>query len=240
MNNTEIRKLLEAAVADSGFTRRGSAFFRVVGDGVLQLLKFEYERCFSHYNLAVGLFSMYGELDRKWFTSGGCIPRYCVMNFVGGNGAILMQENGSHCTFEVVSPQEQIAVLTNHAMNALNNIGTQGQLVEAICQLDISSSGIIIWNDFEKFAPYLKVRNYACAEKVIQSIIDQNTEGMEFKQKSMNLAEFSAHVARQSERLDHLYALLDMVKRKDDSEVDTYLCANQLENNKHARFCIGQ
>ena len=83
MNKHEVKKLLEAAVEGHGFFQRGDAFFRVVGDGVLQLLKFEHERCFSHFSLCIGLYSMYSELEQRWFTSTGCIPQYSVMNFVG-------------------------------------------------------------------------------------------------------------------------------------------------------------
>lgn len=88
MGKREVRKLLEAATESRGFSKRGDAFFRILGDGVLQVLKFEYEPCFTHYSLNVGLFSMYSELRESWFTSSGCIPRYCVMNFVGKQNAI--------------------------------------------------------------------------------------------------------------------------------------------------------
>ena len=69
MNKFEAQKLLDAAVSGRGFLRRGNAYFRIMGDGVLQLLKFEHERCFSHLSLCVGLYSMYSELEQRLFTS---------------------------------------------------------------------------------------------------------------------------------------------------------------------------
>lgn len=88
MNKFEAQKLLDAAVSGRGFFRRGNAYFRIMGDGVLQLLKFEHERCFSHLSLCVGLYSMYSELEQRLFTSSGCIPQYSVMNFVGKSSAV--------------------------------------------------------------------------------------------------------------------------------------------------------
>lgn len=48
MGKREVRKLLEAATESRGFSKRGDAFFRILGDGVLQVLKFEHEPCFLH------------------------------------------------------------------------------------------------------------------------------------------------------------------------------------------------
>ncbi len=50
MNKFEAQKLLDAAVSGRGFFRRGNAYFRIMGDGVLQLLKFEHERCLHNLN----------------------------------------------------------------------------------------------------------------------------------------------------------------------------------------------
>ena len=75
--------LLKDALQGSGFVRRGSAFFRVWGDGVLQVLKFEYQPGYQVHDLCVGIFSLYGKLYPGWFTSGGCIPRGCIASFAG-------------------------------------------------------------------------------------------------------------------------------------------------------------
>ena len=54
--------LLKNALHGTGFVRRGSAFFRVWGDGVLQVIKFQHESVFEVQHLNVGVFSMYGKL----------------------------------------------------------------------------------------------------------------------------------------------------------------------------------
>ena len=74
--------LLKVALQETGFVRRGSAFFRVWGDGVLQVLKFERQRGDRVYDLSVGVFSMYGRLYPEWFTSSGCIPRASIASFI--------------------------------------------------------------------------------------------------------------------------------------------------------------
>ena len=74
--------LLKVALQGTGFVRRGSAFFRVWGDGVLQVLKFERNRVDRVHDLSVGVFSMYGRLSPEWFTSSGCIPEASIANFI--------------------------------------------------------------------------------------------------------------------------------------------------------------
>lgn len=123
MGKREVRKLLETASDGRDFSRRGDAFFRILGDGVLQVLKFEYEPCFTHYSLNVGLFSMYSELRESWFTSSGCIPRYCVMNFAGKQNAINVKTDENNIyTFNVISPEAQIQTLEESAFPVLDSI----------------------------------------------------------------------------------------------------------------------
>ena len=52
--------LLKVALQGTGFVRRGSAFFRVWGDGVVQVLKFERHSIYKDHDLSVGVYSMYG------------------------------------------------------------------------------------------------------------------------------------------------------------------------------------
>ena len=72
----ELKKLCIA----SGFTRKGQAFFRLIGDGVLQVIKCKYERNLRGDIISVGLFSMYGYMQPQWFTASGSIPRYSITN----------------------------------------------------------------------------------------------------------------------------------------------------------------
>lgn len=174
MNKLEVRKMLGVAVDGRDFFQRGDAYFRVVGDGVLQLLKFEYERSFSHFSLCVGLYSMYSELDRRWFTSSGCIPQYSVMNFAGKASAVNINEEKGIYTFEVLSPQAQIRTLNESAFLTLDRINSQEQLINQMNRLDIARWGSIVWNDLNKFAPYLKSGDFRSAEKVLTSVLRQH------------------------------------------------------------------
>lgn len=236
MNKLEVRKMLGVALDGRGFYQRGDAYFRVVGDGVLQLLKFEYERSFSHFSLCVGLFSMYSELDRKWFTSSGCIPQYSVMNFAGKASAVNINKEKDIYTFEVLSPQAQIRTLDESAFSALDRTDTQIQLIDQMNQLDIARWGTIVWNDLNKFAPYLKSGDFKSAEKVLTSVLRQyNYLAYDEHDLPFSFSDGALDgMGSEAKALLQKFALLHNVDQK---EINNYLLCNQKRNNCFARFC---
>lgn len=156
------------------FTRRGKAFFRVIGDGVLQVIKAEYEIHGSFYELSIGLDSMYSPLQAQWLTSSGCIPIYNVSNLIGKNSAFSSyQANNSFYIFNIASMEEQAQLLWEKGIPWLDGILTQQQLADAMCQIE---SGVhsIRWNDTRKIEPFLACKDYAHAEYVIFRILHQH------------------------------------------------------------------
>lgn len=58
MLSAALSEELKNLCVENGFHRRRNAYFRVIGDGVFQVIKFEYEpRSFCPYHLQIGLFS---------------------------------------------------------------------------------------------------------------------------------------------------------------------------------------
>lgn len=236
MNKFEVRKMLGVAVDGRDFFQRGDAYFRVVGDGVLQLLKFEYERCFSHFSLCVGLYSMYSELDRRWFTSAGCIPQYSVMNFTGKASAVNISEEEGIYTFEVLSPQAQIRTLNESAFFILDRINSQEQLISQMNRLDTARWGSIVWNDLNKFAPYLKSGDFRSAEKVLTSVLRQHNYLVH--------DEFDLPCSLSDGALDGmesedkaLFQKLALLQNADQKAINNYLLCNQKRNSGFTRFC---
>lgn len=121
-------------------------------------------------------FSMYGELRRSWFTSSGCIPRYPVVCFAGKSPFGVILSDAGTISLDVVSPNSQIQILKDSVFHILDNTQDQKQLVLLISQLDVARWRTIIWNDLEKFAPYLKSRDLVSAEIVIKRILSQNCQ----------------------------------------------------------------
>ena len=78
MNKTIYLDRLKSICKENSFACRGTAFFRVIGDGVLQVIKCQKERYATNYSTSLGLFSLYGQIEREWVTSFGCIPRYSI------------------------------------------------------------------------------------------------------------------------------------------------------------------
>lgn len=79
MTPQDVTKTIEIISKPYGFLRKGNAFFRIQGDGVLQTIKWEYEPHAGSHVLYFGLLSMYGKIMPQWLTSRGCIPIYEAM-----------------------------------------------------------------------------------------------------------------------------------------------------------------
>lgn len=173
MLNINTSNELARVCQQHGFTKRGKAFFRVHGDGVLQVIKFEYERCGELYLLYIGLFSMYGELEPQWFTSSGCIPRYCVTLLQNVRDVLRSKEVFGITYYDPVSPEEQLEILIEKGFPWLDSIDTQEKLLDGICYLE-SVENSVRWNDFEKVAPCLSTNQFDKAELVVCSILQQH------------------------------------------------------------------
>lgn len=70
---------LSGFLKSQGYYRKGKAFFKLQGDGVLIVITMEYERVTGWHTIHLGLFSLYGEILPQWLTAGGCIARYWAL-----------------------------------------------------------------------------------------------------------------------------------------------------------------
>ena len=131
---------VQALCAACGFARKGKSFFRVWGDGVLQIVKYRRERAFQSDLICVGLFSLYGPLPPTIFTAPGSRAKYTVMNCYAQNAMP---------PFFAPPIQTQVDMLRNRVMPWLNSIDTQKELLAAINKLDRS------WKDGTKIGPIL-------------------------------------------------------------------------------------
>ena len=219
--NQLYHKELQALCLAAGFTKRGKAYFRIVGDGVLQVIKSQYERGFQAEELKIGLFSMYGDLLPQWFTSPGCIPRYSVMN-------CFRQD----CLPVAFLPdwKIQIAMLRDRVMNWLNSIDNQKKLITAITKIEPW------WNDSLKIGPYLVCGEHNHAKKVVREILNQH----EFAwARNMEIQDYTERTITRLEQENHnLVYLLRMIDRDDPAEIDAYLKENYTRNMGYAKFCI--
>lgn len=160
---------LKLLLTNQGFKKRGNAYFRVIGDGVLQNIKFQYERVDECHILYVGIHSLYGELLPQRLTSSGCIPNHCIFNLLPDQ-----YDNRFRLKNAEVSAEEQVKFLRDFGINKLNTVTTQKALADFMCQLDKNERGKITWNDMRKFAPFLACENYDLALRVLSDILVQH------------------------------------------------------------------
>ncbi len=253
--------LLKDALQGTGFVRRGSAFFRVWGDGVLQVLKFERQRVGRVHDLMVGIFSMYGETQPKWFTSSGCIPRGSIASFVGlrfvdgllsptcltkaDDGQFfyngfpisivpnqrLWNANGEYWSYYLTTEQ-QIRILEEKVLPWLNDMTTQSLTAKAMYE---------IWpvpNDDLRFDAHLAAGEWEQAEQTMSAILKQHADAQASWERTFPQDKFAEMVARLETEDIPLKALLKMVQEKDKETISCYLSDNYKRNCKLARFCM--
>ena len=258
MNHTT---LLKNVLEGTGFVRRGSAFFRVWGDGVLQVLKFERQRVYQVHDLSVGIFSIYGRLYPEWFTSGGCIPRGSVASFVGlrfveghlspncftktVNGQFfydgfpvsvdsaqrLWDENGEHWKYHF-TPEQQVHILKEKVLPWLNAMTNQSLAAKAMYE---------IWpvpNDSLRFDAHLAADEWIEADQTMSAILKQHADAKVSWERTFSKDKFEEMVARQEVRDEPLIAAHKMVQEKNAEAICSYLSDNYKRNCELAKFCM--
>ena len=258
MNHTA---LLKNALQGTGFVRRGSAFFRVWGDGVLQVLKFERQRGEQVYDLSVGIFSMYGRLYPEWFTSSGCIPRGSIVSFVGlrfvdyylspncfiktDNGQFfydgfpvsvdptkrMWDENGERWKY-CFTPEQQVHILVEKVLPWLNQMTNQSLAAKAMYDIEP------IPNDSLRFDAHLAAGEWIEAEQTMSAILKQHADAQASWERHFSKDKFAEMVARQEARDVPLKAAHKMVQEKDEEAIFSYLRENYKRNCELAKFCM--
>lgn len=258
MNHTT---LLKNALQGTGFVRRGSAFFRVWGDGVLQVLKFERHSIYEVHDLQVGIFSMYGKLCPEWFTSGGCIPRGSVAHFVGlqfvdsylspnrftktDNGQFfydgfpvsvdpnqwLRDENGEHWKY-CFTPEQQVHILIEKVLPWLNDITNQSLAAKAMFEI------CSIANDSLRFDAHLAAGEWSQAEQAMSAILEQHAVAQESWKHTFSQDEYKKMASRIEMDDLPLKAAHKMAQEKDEKAIRCYLEANYKRNCELAKFCM--
>ena len=222
------------ALKDNGFHQKGHAFFRVLGDGVLQVIKVKYERNGNYFDLSVGMFSLYSSLESQWFTAVGCIPRYSVQNVIGQRaGPLLLDPRDKHTQL-----RSQEAVLLNDGLPWLNSIKTQRDLVDGICYLETSWGGSVNWVDDLKLVPFLLCGDFYSAKKVICSIQEQRKWGYTYKKQILSPSEFQQYLSLNSVSDTRLEYLLQLINTNDTARISEHALSNYSQNVAYAKFCM--
>ena len=261
MSKIHTNTLLKNALQGTGFVRRGSAFFRVFGDGVLQVIKFEHQWNYQVPDLSIGIFSMYGELYSEWFTSGGCIPRGSVSEFVGLrfvegylSPKILTQDDCGKFFYEGVSvvvdatqrlcdangerwkyyftAEQQVHILKEKVLPWLNDITSQSSAAKAMYKITP------VPNDSLRFDAHLAAGEWIEAEQTMSAILKQHADAQASWKRTFSQDKYEEMVARQEARDEPLKAAHKMVQEKDEDAISSYLRENYKRNCVLAKFCM--
>ena len=228
-----MNSILDEYLKDANFVKRGSAYFRVHGGEVLQVIKIEKKRD-GNTTLNIGLFSMYSKLLPQWFTSQGCIPRYSV------NDLVAKQTKYSYIHTNQQNPYiaSIVELMIHNGIPWLDSIDTQQNILAGFNLLEMNRFGKINWVDELKFAPFLACEDYCSAEKVITSILEQHRYAQRMNKSAFsNPDAYFEYVNRMNKDDMHYLFLLEMVQQQNILQIRKYLEENYQNNTKCARFC---
>jgi len=241
-----LTELLKEQLNDTTFVKKGKAFFRVWGEGVLQVIKFEYEPHMAYRVLSVGFQSMYGNLRKQLFSSSGCITGY---------GVSLIRSMAEGRTERIpplfLTAEEQLCLLKDYALPFLDTIKTQSDLGKAYCALDNTESGSVIWNCTRKMDAFLAAGEYALADKVVSSILRQhlpsrdeagrlleNEDYWALPWNESNYSEYEKKYHREED--DDFLKIHHWIASEDYDSIQKYLRDNYEQNCQYAKFCLSR
>jgi len=227
------------------FVRKGKAFFRVTGDGVLQVVKLEREKCiggFSHV-IRFGLFSMYGYLYPAWLSSAGSIPQYNAVNLIGEKDIDIVYQNDGIYSFSIITVPEQIEILRTHTVPFLNSINTQNDLIKALQKFDtISLHEDYIMMDMHLFAPYLYTGQIESAKALVVKYLCLNEIPGEQWGTKEEIIEAKKKLLKSGQRLTpfdyQLAEKADLVRNGSGETIGQWLRTNYQNNISLAKFCM--
>jgi hypothetical protein len=230
----------------SGFRKRGKAFFRIIGDGVLQVMKYSVRTTpWRQEDIHVGLFSIYGELEEQWLTASGCIPRYQVrwldkdvkdrwISSISG-----LHLNG-HEVSETHTWEIDIPFMESTIIPYLDSIDTQRKLASAMMYMDVEAQEVygrtVGWNDILKCAPFLHCGDYENAAKVIRAITEQHESALSRNRLIWTPEQYQRFISTYEPEAQKLQYLLRISENRDADEASQYLQANYNGNLKLTRF----
>lgn len=224
------RRSIEALLANN-FIKKGSAFFRIIGDGVVQAVKYSYQPHGDvRHILSLGLTSMYAELSVDDFSSFGCCLKYEVANVCGIR--------------DTSADDDQELLLIQKVLPWLNKMVSQRLLLEGIHYIEMVRSGEIYWQNSYKVEIFLICQEYDFAERVIKTILKQHSDVRCIGYSELVDRLSPKQLDQKMRRLDRydyeLLQKLSLVQDRDAARIQHYLEQNFLENCVLAKKKLGR
>ena len=236
----------------NGFIRKGKAFFRIHGDGVLQSLAFCYTSHFWHYSLQFNLLSMYSDYRLyDWvFSPAKNVFFHNICTLINHRSDIKLEDRGElPGRIWLAYPEKQLDILESKGFTFFNSVDTQEKLAKALCELDNvgtdAKKDYTIWNDWHKLAPFFSSKDYRNADKVICANLRQHIDFAYFQEKQI----YTKPLPWTEEDINHYRPWFKesdaeflekhkWVVNADTEQIQEYLNANYARNAQKAKFCL--
>lgn len=218
------------------FIQKGQNYYRIIGDGVLQVIKLQYERSFNHYSLNICLISLYSKHSKENFFKNSSFPQYSICCLIGQQTSVSYTEQNGISYFHIMSLHDQITLLAEKGFDWLDHINDQERLWKALFDLDTVSYKSVIWNDVQKIAPFLATENYIHADRVISSMLSQQLGPNTWAEPPWTEKDFTQYEHLYPTENRDLILIHQWIAENSIENIKTYLYNNYLKNKGMYNF----
>jgi hypothetical protein len=170
---------LEQILRDEHYIKYANTFYKVQGDGILIVIRFEKEHAIKIPMLFLGLNSMFSKFDDNIKSPRSLPTQYPVFSFIDKSVGPVFSADCSVVTgWYYPGKEEQTEIFRDNCLPETRNLATQNDLIDLIVRMEKRVYHMELINNFDKIAPYLSSNQYQGALIVINAIINQNVKAL--------------------------------------------------------------
>ena len=228
---------LAQIMLDENYKKHGNTFFKVQGDGILVVVKFEKEHHIPIPVLSIDLRSIYSKIE-DWIKSPrNLFGRYMVLSFIGKTpGGVFNDDYSAVTEWYYPSKEEQTEIFRDNCLPEIRRLKTQDDLVDMINRMEIMEFKSTLNNNPDKIASYLFCNKYQEALAVVNGIIAQNESGSEQERKMMTQKDYQEYMDRAKQIVKPFYELQQWILSQDRERIQSYLSENYQRNKTILRL----
>lgn len=181
--------------------------------------------------------SMYSRAEHEVFSARCPLATYCICFLIGHSTAVSIQKHENNMlSFNVMSPEEQLALLDKIGFDWLDKIQNQMQLRNALFDLDSAINGTILWNDIWKLAPFLVTEDYQSADKVVSSILYQHAGSQSFPVPPWSPEDYDIYCRLYPNKDEKFICMHRWIANQEKEKIREYLLDNYNKNITMGNF----
>ena len=211
-----------------GFSKKGKAYSRCIGDGIYQNLSIVSISKKSPY-IKIGIWSMYSDLSPIFFNDRKNIGSYFPENLIGNR-----LDSSSF-----MGIQNEYEIMKQTGFSILDSITTQEQLLVTIYELQKIQYGSVLPHQIELCAPHILCGEYIEALNHLYGIYAQNWLNFHCKYDGLkNIGHFEEYIQTENDfehEMESVTVFLHNLLGRKDRAINAYMLDCLKENIRLAK-----